>query len=262
MNSQLLTINTIAGIHYTNEKKIDTVVVYGRGAPLPPDNGTLLEASVIINRGMDVFVPDYIGYGRSEGKCTPQNCIKTFLDLYASFTKGCVARNFYQKTEKILKYGRVIFIGRSFGGTYVPLLPRYTKEIRELALIFPVVDSKSCGTVKGEETNEDFLGSMEHDGYRHLYRGILSQQWKDHLENKDDLSPMENIGHLDGAKLFIAHGKKDRCVNYTKSAGYYQKIIKEFPDKKDHFRIALYPYGAHNDETAKKAVGDFLNWIG
>lgn len=258
---KLLRIEKIAGVYYTTGSLSQSLVVYGIGAPIPPDNGTLPDAPVILSRNLDLFVPDYLGYGRSGGVFTPLNCIKTFLELYKAFKEGCVGVNHYESTQLELKYQRIIFVGRSFGGTYVPLLPRFNKDIRELAVFCPVVDSKSCGSIGGEESNDDFLRSMKDDGYRYLYRGILDKKWQDHLENKDDLSPMDNIQYLKRAKLFIAHGEEDKCVHFSKSVAYYQKIIKTFPDKKDSFVLKLYPRGDHGPKTTNPAARDFLRWL-
>lgn len=261
-STQFYKINDIAGMFYSKHKSADTIVVYGIGAPIPPDNGTLPDAPYILNYPVDLFVPDYIGYGRSNGIFTPLNCIKSFIDLYTAFINGCVAANSYSQTVKKFKYKRVIFIGRSFGGTYIPLLPRFNKNIQELAILCPVVDSGSCGTILGEETNEDFLRSMRVDGYHHLYRGILNPEWNSHLENKDDLSPMDNIAHLSSAKLFIAHGKKDKCVSYIKSVKYFEKITNKFANKKEQFKLNLYPQGEHGSTTTNAAIIDFFDWLG
>ncbi len=260
-SSKLVRINGIAGMFYSSGNATDTLVIYGIGAPIIPDTGYLPDAPVIMNFNVDLLVPDYIGYGRSNGICTPLNCIKTFLNLYHWITKGCIGINYYEKTKTNLHYKRIIFIGRSFGGTYIPLLPRFNPRITELGLIYPAVDNKSCGSIKGEETNEDFLRAFELDGYYHLYRGILSQKWRDHLQGKDNLSPMDNISYLKDAKLFIGHGKKDKCIHCSKSAIYYREIIKLFPNQKDQFRLNFYPKTGHNLQTSNQAVKDCLQWL-
>lgn len=255
-----LKIGKIAGMWYGSDKMSKTLIVYGIGAPIPPDNGTLPDARIIYKFDTDIFVPDYIGYGRSDGVFTPENCIKTFTILYEAFSEGCYGENAYTDSKQFFKYERIIFIGRSLGGTYVPLLPRFNKAIKEVAIFSPVVDSKSCGSIKGEESNEDFLRSMKKDGYYHLYRGILAKQWENHLENKDDLSPMDNISYLKDTKLFIGHGKKDTCVNYTKSVIYYKKIKHMYPNA-SNICLKLYAKGDHGSKTTNAASYDFLNWL-
>lgn len=259
---KLLKIGDIAGMYYYSDDLSTTLVVYGIGAPIPPDYGWLPDAKEIMKFKTDIFIPDYIGYGRSDGKFTPLNCIRTFIKLYKSFINGCIGVNYYDNSKKKLKYDRIIFIGRSFGGTYVPLLPRFEPAIKLLGLFCPVVNSKSCGSVTGEESNEDFLRSMKKDGYHHLYRGILSNEWKEHLENKDDLSPMDNIRFLSKAKLFIAHGKLDKCVHYSKSVEYYEKIKQSFPKSKNDYCLKLYPNGNHGKSTTNNASVELLEWIG
>jgi len=257
---KFIRIGSISGIYYS-AGSTNTVVVYGIGAPMVPDSGNLPDAPILLKHGVDIFVPDYIGYARSDGIFTPKNCIETFLRLFKVFREGCVGKNYYENTIIKLKYQKVIFIGRSLGGTYVPLLPRFNPQIQELAIFCPVVNSKSCGSMKGEETNEDFLRSMKGDGYHYLYRGILNKQWKKHLANKDDLSPMDNIAFLKDAMLFIAHGKKDACVHYSKSIAYYKKILQMFPNKKGEVVLRLYPKGDHGSSTTNQATNDFMRWL-
>lgn len=259
-----LKINDIAGIRYTTEVPSNTVVIFGIGAPLPPDNGHLNNAAHFLARGFDVFVPDYIGSGRSDGQFTPLNCIKTFTQLFENFTDGCVGVNTYEKIRKEVRYDRVVIAGRSFAGTYIPVLPRFNRDIKELAVFFPVVDSKSQGEMKEEgedETNELFLAGMKDDGYHHLYRGILDPEWIDHLENRDDLSPMDNIDHLANAKMFIGHGKKDTIVSYKKSEIYYDLLLRRFPKKERDFLLAIYHNGGHDSFTTFPGTNDFLDWL-
>ena len=123
--TKLLKIDKIVGILYTTGGKKKNVIIYGIGAPIPPDNGNLPDAPIILRYNADLFVPDYIGYGRSDGKFTPKNCINTFIFLFDAFSNGCTTKNYYENKSYWLKYKRVIFIGRSFGGTYIPLLPRF-----------------------------------------------------------------------------------------------------------------------------------------
>lgn len=260
--AELLRINGIAGMHYGCGKPTETIVIYGIGAPIVPDNGSLPDSPFILERNIDIFVPDYIGYGRSDGDFTPQNCIRTFTQLFENFRQGSEGKNYYEGLTTPLKYNRIIFIGRSFGGTYVPILPRFNPEIKELALFYPVVDSKHCGRVSGEETNVRFLGSMLEDGFYHLYRGILNPIWRAHLENEDDLSPMDNMGHLKNAKLFIAHGMKDTVVDYSHSVEYFNKLVEKYPNQKDRLRLNLYADGEHNKSTSNRAVQDLLDWLG
>jgi len=73
---------------------------------------------------------------------------------------------------------------------------------------------------------------------------------------------MDNIEHLKDAKLFIAHGRKDKCVHYSKSVAYYKKIIDQFPGKKDSVTLRLYSGGDHGIKTTNLAAKDFFEWLG
>ena len=260
--TKLIRIKHIAGMLYVSNVPRNTLVIYGIGAPLMPDSGNLPDARTIMNFDADLFVPDYIGYGRSDGIFTPKNCIKTFLYLYEWITEGCNGINHYENNKIKLWYKRIVFIGRSFGGTYIPLLPRFNSSIQELGIIYPAVDNKSCGSIPGEESNDDFMRSMRFDGYKYLYRGILSKVWERHLECEDDLSPMDNIRYLENVRLFIGHGKKDTCIHYSKSVVYHKKILEKYPGRKNQFVLKLYPKSGHTPETSTRAANDFLTWLG
>lgn len=153
--------------------------------------------------------------------------------------------------------------GRSLGGTYVPLAPQFDRRIRELGSFCAVVDSQSCGSVVGEESNVDFLRSMRMDGYHHLHRGILSPEWVDHLESQDGLSPMDIVEHLEAVRLFIAHGRCDRTVHHAKSMAYNERIIPRFPHRQDDVLIRLHDDdGDHGPSTTNRAARECLQWLG
>lgn len=258
----LFRIKSITGMFYKGVNP-DTkrLIIFGIGAPLPPDDGDLPEASDILRFDTDLFVPDYIGYGRSDGLFTPMNCINTFLDLFSSFSKGCVAQNYYQNLRIFRQYKEIHFIGSSFGGMYVLLLPRFNPTIKNIAVVYPILDYVECGHIPGEEKVKNFLLAMEKDGYKHLYRGIMKPIWKKHLGNQDGLRPIENIKFLQRAKVFIAHGKKDKNINFSHSVKFFKKLTAVFPDRKNQFKLKIYPSGEHNEETSKLAVVDYLNWL-
>ncbi|MFH1792576.1 MAG: prolyl oligopeptidase family serine peptidase [Patescibacteria group bacterium] len=260
-NFIILKIGEIVGCYYFGLKKNKKIIIYALGAPTVPDNGKLEGVSMFIDKGFDVFVPDYLGFGRSDGLFTPDNCIKTLVFLNNKFSKGVLGIDHYLNKEIFLKYKEIVFIGRSLGGAYVPLLPKYIKSLINIALFFPAVDQVSQGSIENEETNEDFMRTMKYSGYKHLYRGILLKCWPKHLESKDGLSPMENIHLLKNVRVFIAHGKKDSCISYKKSLKYYNKIIEKFPEKEKQFKLKIYNEGGHNSITTSKAIKDFLKWL-
>jgi esterase/lipase len=256
-------IGKISGTHYFCGKKTDTILVWAIGGPTVPDNGDLAAAPIILKRGIDLFVPDYLGFGRSDGIFTPKNCIKTLLLVYKSLVMGVKGISYYDDSKITLKYKRIIFVGKSLGGAYVPLLPRFNGKITEIGIFCGAVDQSEQGGVYGEETNEDFVRTIEKGGYKYLYRGFVENKkvWLKHLNDLDGLSPMDNIKYLKNAKVFIGHGKKDECIHYSKAENYYNKIIGKYPNQMSQFKLKLYPSGDHGKSTALKATRDFLDWI-
>ncbi len=253
----------ICGVYYTCGKKTNTILVWALGGPTVPDNGNLSSASIILNKGVDIFIPDYIGFGRSEGVFTPVNCIKTLLLSFKYLTKGVNCICVYDRLEMFLKYSHIIFIGKSLGGAYVPLLPKFNKNIKEICVISGALDQSEQGAVKPEETNADFVRTIEKSGYRYLYKGFVENKklWWKHLNDLDGLSPMDNLKYLNNARIFVAHGKKDDVVHYSKATKYIKALTDKFPDKKNQFKLKLYDNGDHYEKTVNIATRDFLDWI-
>jgi fermentation-respiration switch protein FrsA (DUF1100 family) len=266
MNYQFKTIKIgkIVGTYYSCGQKTGTILVWAIGGPTIPDNGKLEEAPFILQKGIDLFVPDYLGFGRSDGVFTPKNCINTLLSVYKHFKNGVDALGSYDNSKLRLKYERVIYIGKSLGGAYVPLLPRFNKDINVIGVFAGAVDQSEQGKIIPEESNEDFVRTIEKGGYKHLYRGFMKNKnlWLDHLYDLDGLSPMDNIKYLKNVKLFIAHGVKDDIVHYSKAVRYFEAVKKMFPHKNGEYKLKLYNDGDHGGSTTVRATKHFLNWIG
>lgn len=259
MKHQIIKIRKIVAGFYTSDKQTNSIVIYAIGAPLTGDMGKLVTAPMLLSRGFDIFVPDYIGYCRSEGKFTPKNCIKTFLESY-EYVRGGQAIDVRTGEKLRMSYKNVLFIGSSFGGAYVPLLPRFNPKIKNLAMLYPVTDYNLCGTMKGEESINDFMRSMEY-GYKYLYRGIMHPIWQKHFKNQDGLSPIDNLDFLKNAKVFIAHGKKDKCINYQQSLRYFDFLKKQHPQSIENYKLVIYPQGAHDKTTSIPAVRNLCQWL-
>ncbi|OGM14788.1 hypothetical protein A3A76_04655 [Candidatus Woesebacteria bacterium RIFCSPLOWO2_01_FULL_39_23] len=260
-NSILLKVSGISGIYYPCGIKTNTIMIYGIGAPNVPDNGNLPEARVVLKKRIDLFVPDYIGFGRSEGRFTPKNCIKTFLILFSGFKLGVLGVSNYANFKKEMKYQNIIIAGRSLGGAYVPILPKFNNKINKIGIVFGALDQSEQGKIKGEETNDQFLKSILLDGYKYLYKGFRESLWIKHLNDSDGLSPMDNVSYLKNCSVFIAHGKKDECIHYSKSVSFYKALTQRYPGRRANYKLIIYKNGVHDSNTASKAIKAFLDWI-
>lgn len=260
MKYKFFTINKIAGTFYDSESRSNTLMVYAMGAPNVPDNGNAVIALTVLKAKIDLFIPDYIGFGRTCGIFTPENCIKTLLVLYDSFTKGVSGVNYYESRKKFFKYKKILFVGKSLGADYVSLLPRYNPKIKNIGVICGSMDQSEQGKIDPEESNESFVNGLSKD-FVHLYRGFNSKIWWKHVNDEDGLSPMDNTNFLFKSKVFIAHGKKDVCVHYSKSVNFYEKLIQVNQKNRKNYKLKLYKNGDHGSNTVKKAVGDYIEWV-
>ena len=259
-----LRIGKITGVFYTRGKPKRTIVVWGKGAPSVPDNGGMMSASAVLAMGCDLFVFDYIGNGRSDGMFTPMNCIRSFLVLFDDFTRGCTGIEYYSMRKFRMRYKKVVLVGHSFGGRFLPQLHRFDKRIKEIGIFYSAMDTSLYGNLgKPEERIADFSRVMKNAGYHHIYRGILSKEWQRHWANKDSLAPVNCIKDLRDVKVFIAHGMLDNDINYVRSKEYFDRIAAMFPEKVGKTLVLkIYRKGDHGPQTAIPAVRDYLKWIG
>ncbi len=235
-----------------------TLVIVAIGAPNAVDIDSLRNADLLTAAGYDVLVPDYYGFARSGGRFTPQNSIKTLLDArkYAMGGEWTVA---YSGESKILEYSNIVFLGLSYGGGVVPLLPKFCPEIDTIGLFYPVTDYRSFGKrgVK-EETVEDFLRALK-TGFRPLYRGIDDPVWTRQFDDALRLTPMLETAYLKNVRVFLAHGTEDESIYYKKTAEYAAKLRSEFPRNDIEYRE--YPGLQHGFSTMLPATEDFIRFL-
>lgn len=246
MTTQTFKIKGIFITIYKSDKPKSRLIIYGIGAPTIPDNGNLPDAELILSAGADVVVPDYIGFGRSRGIFSPANCIKTFLLVHEYFKN---------------KYSEIIIAGRSLGGTYVPLLPKYNPQISKLILIYPAVNQSTQGSFLGEESNKWFVDTLV-SGFYGNYHSASRKIWNKHVLENDNFSPMKNIEFLSNSQVFIGHGKKDECINYLKTVNYWKKLTSQFPQNKSNYKLKIFPNGDHGPSTSIQTFSDAFVWYG
>lgn len=215
--------------YYQAEKESDTLIIVAIWAPNLMDVDNLRNANILTNLWYDVISPEYYGFCRSEGRFTPKNSIKTLIDT-KNFFKSWVLKSVYSWENIKVSYKNFIFLGMSYGWWVVPLLPKYDKEIKNIAMFYPVTDYSSFWKrwVK-EETVEDFCNSI-YRWFSKIYRSINLTIWKKQFSDSTPYIPIKNIKYLENSNIFLAHGTLDKSIYYKKTSEYYEKIKKEFPD--------------------------------
>lgn len=248
----------LIGSYYISEKKTDTLIIIWIWAPNLMDVDSLRNASILTNAWYDVITPEYYGFCRSEGKFTPTNSIKSLLAT-KKFFKNWLAINIYSWEEIKVSYKKFIYLGMSYGWWVAPLLPKFDKEVKTIAMFYPVTDYSTFWKrgVK-EETVDDFLSSIKR-GFSKIYNGINLPIWKKHFEDKTDLIPVKNIKYLKDVNVFLAHGTDDISIYYKKTREYYEKL--KLCNKKGNYLYKEYKWLWHGFDTMERASYDMIKWL-
>ena len=240
---------------YRAKNPLHKLIIVWIWAPNLVDVDNLRNAYILTDAWYDVIVPDYYGFCRSEGKFTPMNSIRTFLDT-KKFFSDWIATNVYTWENFKISYKDFIFLGLSYGWGAALLLPKFDKTIKKIWVFYPITNYTSLGKYWGkEETVEDFLNSINL-WFKKIYKWINLPVWEKHFEDKTNLIPLENIKYLKNTTLFLAHGTKDISICYEKTKEFYEKLKKLNPQ--GNYCCNLYENLWHGKETMIPATIDFI----
>lgn len=244
----------------TQSKMSDTAIVIAQGALSTGDSGKREFHKSTIPYGIPVFIPDYYGHSRSDGRFTPRNCAKTIVDTIDTLKGGALVYNAEENKRIRYKFKNVIVVGTSFGG-WIPwyintFFPKH--HLERFGLMAPLVDLKNQATKKfpKEESAKSFL-QRGNTIYKNIYRGISSPVWNDFLfAKKAKNDPMKNLEKIAGSKIVIAHGKEDTSINPKKSTALYNKLLALNPADK---HLKIFSNAGHGaDELTIKGAMTYL----
>lgn len=187
----------------------------------------------VIEKGYDLFIFDYQGYGKSAGKPSPKG---TLLDGEAAL------RWLYEKNPKV----PIIVFGQSLGGA---IAMRTVIEVRHqnppIPIAAVVVDST-------------FLS------YKSAAASVLSHHWQTwlfqpfaYLLMSDHYAPKSRVKEIAPTPLLIFHGDQDKVISYNRG----QKIYKKAGEPKTFITT---PGGRHGDVFSSKHMNNrefLLDWL-
>jgi len=210
-------------------KNNKTLIIVWIWAPNLVDVDALRNSEIFNKAWYDIITPEYYWFCRSEWEFTPENSIKTFLDT-KNYFKNWILIDVYSWEKIRVNYNNFIFLWMSYGWWVVPLLPKYDKEVKNIAMFYPVTDYTTFGSywVK-EETADDFANSIRR-WFSKIYNSIDLPIWGKHFQDKTELIPVKNIKYLKWINLFIAHGTKDISINYQTTRKYFKKLKELYPN--------------------------------
>ena len=244
--------------YYQSETKTDKLIIVAIWAPNLMDIDNLRNAKILTQAWYDIVTPEYYWFCRSSWKFTPKNSIKTLLDTRRFFIDW-EAYSIYSGKKVKVQYNDFIFLGISYGGWVVSLLPKYDDTISKIAMFYPVTNYSTFGKrwVK-EETVEDFLRTLK-EWFSRFFRWIDLPIWKKHLRDKTDMIPIKNLKYLENSKVFLAHWTNDTSIYYKKTREYYQELKEKFPN--GNYKYIEYEWLWHWESTMFSASYDMIKFF-
>lgn len=235
----LIKTGQVVGYLYIPPIKTNKVVIMAKGGPSLGDEGNSSLWPTIKKFNWMLFVPDYIGYCRSDGKFNFKNSVLT-LHQSEDFLRGnSIGIDTLTGQEISIKCSEILLVGSSWGGAIVPFLEKYKKSsINTIALLKPLTDWITQGRTKDPEENIDQTNTSIINGLLNIYRGYDNSEWPKIFSGKDkEYNPLDNLRFLNNKTVFICHGSEDESINWKKSYLYYQKLKKLFPKQKIFWKL-------------------------
>jgi pimeloyl-ACP methyl ester carboxylesterase len=231
-------LNGIVATYYTNHINMKIMIV-AMWMPDITSNKKLIYEESLLDAGYDIIVPEYYGFCRSSWTFTPEHCVQTIRDV-KKYCHGGVYTDMFTQQHGTLSYNIIDIVGTSFGGAIVCVLPKFDTSITRIGLICPVLDYIWLWKYGWDQTVDDVKRLMQ-NGFQHLYRGFSWVEFDRYFAHTDAFHPLAAIQYLKWKNIFIAHGKKDSCIDYRHTLSYIQQanttITSYIPNEENHSSI-------------------------
>lgn len=234
-----------------NGKNVKKGIIIFPGLPNQPRNE---DGEILASEGFCVLEPRYIGSWESYGTFNIENCIKTVVEAEKLFEKGFAVECWGNKRIE-WDIDETIILSSSFGSAIVLSIAHKLKTKKFICLA-PLTNLNKHNKEKGiEEQDLKPLGKFLKKGFENAFRGFDLEDWKKFIEGKSIANPIKTVEALKNKLIFLAHGKEDKVINYSRTKEYYDKI-----KEKNNVEIKLYNGLGHGSQIKKGAFEDFLNW--
>ncbi len=251
----------LIGVLYESHSYTDSLIIIAIWVPNIEDIESMRNAQILVSSGYNVFVPEYYWFCRSRWDFSPENSLQTCIDSHDIFSYGYDIYDIYSHEKIEIRYANILFLWLSYGGSIVSLLPKFRKDIKKIGLFYPVLEYIWLWKIwYTEESGNDFLALLDTE-FRYLYRWIDKKQWSRHFSHETDMIPIQenNIKELAWVDIFMAHGRVDDSLSYSRTQKYAETLQSYYPDQR--ITLKLYDWLGHGYSTLIPATYDFIDWI-
>lgn len=234
------------------DKNLKKGIIIFPGMPNQPRNE---DSDALASEGFYVLEPRYIGSWESYGNFNIDNCIKTVISAEKLFKKGFAIECWGNKKIE-WDIDEIIILSSSFGSSIV-LSILHRLNTKKFICLAPLTNLNEHNKTKEiEEQDLKQLGEFIKRGFENAFRGFDLSDWNKFVEGKSNANPIKIIELLKNKKMFLAHGKEDPAIHYSRTQEYYDKI-------KDGNEVELkfYEGVGHGKQIKKASFRDVLDWI-
>lgn len=234
------------------------LIIVAVWAPSLFDIDNLRNVQIFLNSWYDVIVPEYYWFCRSWWLFTPENCIKTLIDTKNIF-KSWKQLNVYTGEKYKFNYKDFIFVWMSFWWWVVWWLPKFDTEIKNIAMIYPVIEySTFWKRWVVEDKVSDFIDEIDR-WFSEIFRWYNLPIWNNHFSDNLWLTPFENIDNMENINLFLSHWTEDKSIYYKKTKEYYETLNNKFPNW--NFVYKEYKWLWHDINTMNNSAKDIIKFF-
>lgn len=153
----------------------------------------------------------------------------------------------------------LFFVWMSFGWWVVWSLAKFDSEIKNIAMIYPVIDYSSFWKRWVIEDNvSDFISSIDR-WFSNIFRWYDLDIWTEQFSDRLWLTPIENIENMEKINLFLSHWTADLSIYYKKTKEYYECLKNKFPNWNFIYKEYLWLW--HNVDTMKSSAKDIVKYF-
>lgn len=181
----------------------------------PACNGKLLESGVVL------VYPNYIGTWGSNGVCSFENAVDTVLEV-VRFIKSGIGVD--ARSKKTLNWNpeSILLVGASFGGSVVLCAGARSPDVAGIVSCSPVIDWKEHNSTGDESPLEETV-SFIRDAYDQLWR-CDEESLEKFARGEIRMNPIEYADELQSKRVLLIHDRRDPQILWQKVDAFAKTV--------------------------------------
>jgi pimeloyl-ACP methyl ester carboxylesterase len=247
--------NIFMDVFYKKGHVPETAVVLGYGLLSSPERKDAPLVQRLVQEGFMVWVPHFEGTFASDGKCTFDNAVGTFLVTIKAIKEG-KGIELWGNKEVEWKISQIILAGASFGGSAALVAGAKTEGVRKIVGLAAVSSYKK----RAEEADMMEYYKIWKRGWQNVWRIGSTDDWKRFAKGNVDLNPIEYVEKLKDKHTLLIHTKDDKIVDLNHSIN----MQTQFERGRGVHKLVVINSGGHfgiSDLAQDSIFEEFIKWL-